>query len=80
MGRSAALVVDIVPRRPEEDYTPRDDGAGPAPGGGMRGALAEAKINVKTASMNPDKAVLVTRKAAAMGRGGTCAYRDWDTL
>jgi ATP-dependent RNA helicase DDX10/DBP4 len=34
--------------------------------GGMRGALAEAKINVKTASMNPDKAVLVTRKAAAI--------------
>jgi ATP-dependent RNA helicase DDX10/DBP4 len=34
--------------------------------GGMRGALAESKINVKTCSMNPDKAILVTRKAAAI--------------
>jgi ATP-dependent RNA helicase DDX10/DBP4 len=34
--------------------------------GGMRAALTEAKINVKTCSMNPDKAVLVTRRAAAI--------------
>ena len=34
--------------------------------GGMRAALTEAKIIVKTCSMNPDKAVLVTRRAAAI--------------